>query len=184
MVYVGNRAFLPGRVVWLARRASISDIQLQVHGWWTANHRQHRVLGVPASMIASPPIPQRCWHCRRLGPAYVMAERSHAGWARDRLPVRLDSNDYSVASGAAIGRRIEIIADLNRVRVWCDGTLVADHVPGSGPCYIKRWCRSRTCPGRETAVRRKRLEQLLVVPHHVEVEQRRLADVRRLDSAP
>ena len=45
--------------------------------------------------------------------------------ARDHY-IRLDSNDYSVHP-AVIGRRIEIIADLSRVRAVCDGRLVADH---------------------------------------------------------
>jgi hypothetical protein len=53
------------------------------------------------------------------------------GWRRTtRLPrdhyVRLDANDYSV-DPAVIGRRIEVTADLARVRVWCDGKLAADH---------------------------------------------------------
>ena len=55
-----------------------------------------------------------------------------AGWvrastrlARDHY-VRLDSNDYSVHP-SVIGRRIEVIADLGRVRVLCDGRVVADH---------------------------------------------------------
>ena len=47
-----------------------------------------------------------------------------------RLPrdhyIRLDSNDYSVHP-AVIGRRIEVVADLHRVRAFCDGRLVADH---------------------------------------------------------
>jgi hypothetical protein len=53
------------------------------------------------------------------------------GWRSSlRLPrdhyVRLDSNDYSVHPGV-IGRRIEVIADLHRVRALCEGKLVADH---------------------------------------------------------
>jgi hypothetical protein len=40
--------------------------------------------------------------------------------------VRLDSNDYSVHP-EVIGRRIEVAADLGRVRVSCQGHLVADH---------------------------------------------------------
>ena len=53
------------------------------------------------------------------------------GWrASCRLPrdhyIRLDSNDHSVHP-AVIGRRIEIIADLQRVRAVCDGRPVADH---------------------------------------------------------
>lgn len=40
--------------------------------------------------------------------------------------MRLDGNDYSV-DPAVIGRRIEITADLARVKVTCDGRVVADH---------------------------------------------------------
>ena len=40
--------------------------------------------------------------------------------------MRLDGNDYSVHP-AVIGRRVEVAADLDRVRVSCDGQLVADH---------------------------------------------------------
>jgi Mu transposase, C-terminal domain len=40
--------------------------------------------------------------------------------------VRLGSNDYSV-DPTAIGRRVLVRADLDRVRVWCDGGGVADH---------------------------------------------------------
>ena len=54
------------------------------------------------------------------------------GWRSSlRLPrdhyVRLDSNDYSVHP-AVVGRRVEVTADLERVRVWCGGRLVAEHV--------------------------------------------------------
>ena len=53
------------------------------------------------------------------------------GWRVSlRLPrdhyVRLDSNDYSVHP-AAVGRRVEVAADLEQVRVWCEGRLVAKH---------------------------------------------------------
>jgi len=72
-----------------------------------------RIAADKAAMIALPPV----------APA--------TGWRRTvRLPrdhyVRLDSNDYSV-DPAVIGRRIEITADLSRVRVTCDGRTVADH---------------------------------------------------------
>jgi 3-phosphoglycerate kinase len=47
-----------------------------------------------------------------------------------RLPrdhyVRLDSNDYSVHPGA-VGRRVLVRADLDRVQAFCDGQQVADH---------------------------------------------------------
>ena len=53
------------------------------------------------------------------------------GWRTAlRLPrdhyIRLDANDYSVHP-AAVGRRVEVTADLERVRVGCEGRLVADH---------------------------------------------------------
>lgn len=54
------------------------------------------------------------------------------GWWRAslRLPrdhyVRIDTNDYSVHP-AAIGRRVEVVADLDQVQVTCDGVEVARH---------------------------------------------------------
>ena len=55
----------------------------------------------------------------------------HLGWRnRVRLGrdyyVRLDSNDYSV-DPTAIGRIVDVSADLNRVRVRMEGRVVADH---------------------------------------------------------
>jgi hypothetical protein len=55
----------------------------------------------------------------------------HLGW-RERVRlgrdyyVRLDTSDYSV-DPAAIGRMVDVSADLDRVRVRLDGRLVADH---------------------------------------------------------
>lgn len=40
--------------------------------------------------------------------------------------MRVDGNDYSVHP-SVIGRRIEVTADLDRVRALCDGKTVADH---------------------------------------------------------
>jgi hypothetical protein len=87
-----------------------------------ANQRQRRVLGCApadridadrAAMLGVPPVgPQTGW-------------RSSLRLPRDHY-VRLDANDYSVHP-AAVGRRVEVAADLNRVRVSCDGRLVADH---------------------------------------------------------
>lgn len=48
--------------------------------------------------------------------------RTHARLSRDHY-VWLDTNDYSVHP-AVVGRRIEVVADLARVRVWCAGRLV------------------------------------------------------------
>ena len=64
-------------------------------------------------MLSLPPVPP------------ATGWRSSTRLARDHY-VRLDSNDYSVHP-AVIGRRIEVVADLDRVRVFCEGRVVADH---------------------------------------------------------
>lgn len=66
-----------------------------------------------AAMLALPPVPL------------------HLGWRnRIRLPrdyyVRLDTNDYSV-DPRAIGRLVDVSADLERVRVRSNGKTIADH---------------------------------------------------------
>jgi transposase len=158
-----ERSFLPGREF-----AGPADFNAQL-GWFLgrANTRLHRVLGCRpadrieadrAAMIALPPV----------APA--------TGWRRwSRLPrdhyVRLDSSDYSVHP-SAIGRRIEITADLDRVQVRCDGQLVADH--------DRAWARHQTItdPGHLAAARALRRDRLEVIRPAAEpaVEIRRLAD--------
>jgi len=98
------------------------------------------------------------------------------GWRRSaRLPrdhyVRLDSNDYSVHP-SVIGRRIEITADLDRIRVSCDGQLAADH--------DRAWARHQTITDPDhlaaaSALRRDRLEVIRPAAETA-VEVRRLAD--------
>ena len=112
------------------------------------NTRAARALGcAPAdriaadrqAMLALPPVaPATGW-------------RSSARLARDHY-VRLDSNDYSVHP-AVIGRRIEVIADLDRVRVLCDGQVVADHE------RVWAWHQTITDPehARPQALRRQRV---------------------------
>jgi transposase len=111
-------SFLPGRTF-----HSPADFNAQLADWLAlANQRQRRVLGctptdrIDADRAAMLPLPP-------VAPV--------TGWASMlRLPrdhyVRLDSNDYSVHP-AAVGRRIQVGGDLDRVRVTCDGQLVADH---------------------------------------------------------
>ena len=95
------------------------------------------------------------------------------GWrASLRLPrdhyVRLDSNDYSVHP-AVIGRRIEVVAGLDRVRAWCGGQLVADHERAWS------WHQVITDPRHKAAaaaMRRQRVGMLRPVGPEPEVEQR------------
>lgn len=51
--------------------------------------------------------------------------REHVRLGRDCY-VRLGASDYSV-DPTVIGRMVEVLADLNRVRVRLDGGIVADH---------------------------------------------------------
>jgi transposase len=158
-----ERSFLPGRTF-----ISPGDFNTQLQGFLVrANTRQHRVLGCRpadriegdrAAMLALPPVPP------------TVGWRSSTRLARDHY-VRLDSNDYSVHPGV-IGRRIDIHADLNRVRVFCDGRLVADHE--------RIWARHQTISTADhlaaaRALRRDRLE-ILQPTREPDVEQRRLTD--------
>jgi transposase len=117
-------SFLPGRSF-----ASPADFNAQLVDWLAlVNQRRRRVLGCApadridadrAAMLPLPPV------------APVTGWRSSLRLPRDHY-VRLDSNDYSVHP-AAVGRRVEVAADLDQVRVWCDGRLVADH----GRCWAR-----------------------------------------------
>jgi transposase len=158
-----ERSFLPGRTF-----DSPADFNTQLQAWLQlANRRRKRSLGCApadriaadkAAMLALPPVPPS------------------TGWeATLRLPrdhyVRLDSNDYSVHP-SAVGRRILVRADLDRVQVWCEGCLVADHG--------RIWARHQTIsdPAHVKAAQMVRQQRLAVVPPaaQTEVEQRRLAD--------
>ena len=158
-----ERSFLPGRDF-----TGLADFNAQLAAWLAVvNTRTRRALGcAPAdritadrhAMLALPPVaPATGW-------------RSSVRLARDHY-VRLDSNDYSVHP-AVIGRRVEVIADLHRVRVVCDGKIAADHE------RIWAWHQTITDPGHHAAakaLRRQRVGVLRPAPEP-EVEQRCLAD--------
>lgn len=111
-------SFMPGRSF-----TSPADFNTQFTDWLgRANARVVRTTGTApvdrldadrAAMLPLPPIPL------------------HLGW-RNRLRlgrdyyVRIDTNDYSV-DPHVIGRIVDVTADLDRVRVRCDGRIVADH---------------------------------------------------------
>jgi transposase-like protein len=113
-----ERSFLPGRTF-----AGPDDFNRQLQDWLAvANGRTKRSLGCApseriaadkAAMLALPPVaPATGW-------------RASTRLAGDHY-VRIDSNDYSIHP-AVIGRRIELIVNLDRVTALCDGRLVADH---------------------------------------------------------
>jgi transposase len=155
-------SFLPGRTF-----ASPADFNAQLADWLQlVNRRDRRVLGCApthridadrAAMLSLPPVaPTTGW-------------RSSLRLPRDHY-LRLDANDYSVHP-SVIGRRVELTADLERVRAWCDGRLVADHQ--------RCWARHQTVsdPDHVTAARALRAEHRNAGHDQpTEVELRCLAD--------
>jgi len=111
-------SFLPGRSF-----SSPGDFNAQLEAWLIrANARWHRVLGCRpvdrfdtdrAAMLPLPPLTS------------ALGWRSTVRLPRDHY-VRLDSNDYSVHP-SAVGRRVEVAANLETATVRCAGRVVAEH---------------------------------------------------------
>jgi transposase len=159
-----ERSFLPGRTF-----TGSADFNAQISGWLSlVNTRVRRALGcAPTDRIAA--------DLERMLPLPPVAPAT--GWrastrlARDHY-VRLDGNDYSVHP-AVIGRRIEVVADLARVRVLYGGRSVADHE--------RAWARHQTISADEhvaaaRALRAERIGLLHQAPPAGEVEIRSLSD--------
>jgi transposase len=157
-----ERSFLPGRSF-----DGPADFNVQMGAWIAVvNTRARRALGCApsdriaadkAAMLALPPVaPATGW-------------RSSARLARDHY-VRLDSNDYSVHP-AVIGRRVEVVADLARVRVLCAGQVAADHERAWA------WHQTITDPEHHAAAKALRCQHagILRPAAAPEVEQRSLA---------
>ena len=156
-------SFLPGRSF-----TGPADFNAQLSGFFaTANRRWRRALGCApadriaagkAAMLSLPPVaPATGW-------------RSSVRLPRDYY-VRLDSNDYSV-DPAVIGRRLEVVADLDRVRAFCDGRVAADHE--------RIWARHQTLtdPAHWAAAQALRRQRLTMVrpPAEPDVQIRCLDD--------
>jgi transposase len=160
-------SFLPGR-----RFGSPTEFNLQLEEWLVrANTRQHRRLGCR-------PIDR--WEADRAAMVALPPVAPVAGWRlATRLPrdhyVRLDSNDYSVHP-AAVGRRVEVTADLEVVRVNCAGQVVA--------CHPRCWADHQTItdPGHAQAAAMMRQARHLAGhrPADTPVAHRDLADYDRV----
>ena len=156
-------SFLPGRSF-----TGPADFNAQLGEFFArANRRWRRAMGcAPADRIAAdkaamltlPPV----------APA--------TGWrASLRLPrdyyLRYDTNDYS-ADPSVIGRRIEVVTGLERIRAFCDGRVIADHE--------RIWARHQTLTDEAhrraaAALRRDRLH-VIRPPAEPQVQIRCLAD--------
>ena len=158
-----ERSFLPGRSF-----TGPHDFNAQLQQWLAlVNTRRRRALGCAPTdritadrqaMLALPPVPP------------VTGWRSSRRLPRDHY-IRLDSNDYSIHP-AVIGRRVEVVADLHRVRGFCDGRLVADHD------RIWGWHQTISDPEHVSAARALRRDRLGVIgpARELEVQTRRLSD--------
>ncbi|HET6751581.1 MAG TPA: IS21 family transposase [Actinomycetes bacterium] len=158
-----ERSFLPGRSF-----GSPAEFNRALGAWLaTVNTRRRRALGCAptdrigadrSAMLTLPPV------------APVLGWRAGTRLARDHY-VRLDSNDYSVHP-SVIGRRVEVVADLTRVQVFCDGKVVADHE------RVWAWHQSLSDPEHVAAAKALRRTRLAVLrpASEPEVQQRCLAD--------
>jgi transposase len=154
-------SFLPGRAF-----TGPDDFNLQLTGWLErANQRHHRRiecrpvdrLGVDlAAMVELPPVPP------------LVGWRTSTRLGRDHY-VRVASNDYSVHP-SAIGRLVEVVADLEQVTVTCAGQIVARH----DRCWDVH--QSLTDPDHAEAAQKMRRTTLKAVtsPAQTEVEVRQL----------
>jgi len=120
-------SFMPGRVF-----ASPQDFNDQFSAWLvTANARKVRTIKarpidlVKVDKAAMLPLPPAVLH---------LGWRNHLRLGRDYY-VRVDTSDYSVHP-CAIGGRVDVTADLEKVRVRHGGRLVAEH--------DRRWARGMT----------------------------------------
>ena len=160
-------SFLPGRSF-----TSPADFNTQLIDWLRrANQRQHRRLGCR---------PVDRWAADRTAMLELPPVAPVTGWRlTTRLPrdhyVRLDSNDYSVHP-SAVGRRVQVVADLEEVVVTCDGAEIARHAR----CWADH--QSITDPDHSAAAAALRQERRLVsVPKaDTTVEHRSLTDYDRL----
>ncbi len=143
-------SFMPGRSF-----ASPADFNVQFGQWLqVANRRVVRTIKARpvdliehdrSRMLPLPPVPLHLgWRERvRLGRDYY---------------VRLDASDYSV-DPTAIGRMVDITADLDRVRARLDGRLLADHA--------RVWARGATVTDPDHVRAAARLRELARTPRPV-----------------
>ncbi|GII82587.1 transposase [Sphaerisporangium siamense] len=160
-------SFLPGRSF-----TGPHDFNTQLAQWLVrANQRIHRRLHCrPAdrwqadhqAMLELPPVPP------------VTGWRHTTRLPRDHY-VRLDSNDYSVHPGV-IGRRIEVVADLEHITVTCQGQPVARHER----CWADHQTITDPAHAAAAAQLRKTHRAPASCPAELQVEQRALTDYDRM----
>jgi transposase len=159
-------SFMPGRAF-----TSPMDFNAQFSDWLQlANRRIVRTIkqrpidrldADRAAMLALPPVPlQLGWrNTVRLGRDYY---------------VRLDTSDYSV-DPSAIGRIVDVAADLERVSVRLEGRVVADHA--------RIWARGATVTDATHVEIAKRLREQFNTPRPVNTAEDLTRDLADYDRA-
>jgi transposase len=159
-------SFLPGRSFDCPQ-----EFNAQLTGWLVkANARLHR-------SIEARPVDR--WEADRAAMLPLPPVAPQVGWRGSlRLPrdhyVRVDANDYSV-DPAVVGRRVEVEADLEQVRVSCAGRLVADHPR----CWARGQSITDPAHAKAAAALRAAHRLAVVPPVETDVQQRDLADYDR-----
>jgi transposase len=157
-------SFMPGRSF-----SGPDDFNAQLEGWLAhrANVRHHRriecrpadrIVTDRAAMVALPPVRP------------VVGWRTATRLGRDHY-VRIASCDYSVHP-SAIGRLVEVVADLEQVKVTCGGQSVAAHPR----CWAAHQTITDPAHAQAAAVLRRSRLQIAQAPADTEVEQRQLSD--------
>ena len=159
-------SFMPGRTF-----VSPADFNTQFGDWLQlANSRIVRTVKARpvdrldtdrAAMLPLPPIPlQLGWRGRvRLGRDYY---------------VRLDSNDYSV-DPTAIGRLVDVTADLDRVRVRLEGRVITEHA--------RIWARGSTITDPAHVATAKLLREQFQRPRAITIDDELTRDLADYDRA-
>ena len=159
-------SFIPGRTF-----VSPTDFNTQFSDWLQlANSRVVRTVKARpvdrldadrAGMLPLPPIPlQLGWRGRvRLGRDYY---------------VRVDSNDYSV-DPTAIGRLVDVTADLERVRVRLDGRVITEHA--------RVWARGSTVTDPAHVATAKLLREQFQRPRAISLDDELTRDLADYDRA-
>jgi transposase len=159
-------SFMPGRTF-----ASPADFNTQFSDWLQlANSRVVRTVKARpvdrldsdrAAMLPLPPIPlQLGWRGRvRLGRDYY---------------VRVDSNDYSI-DPTAIGRLVDVNADLERVRVRLGGRVITEHA--------RVWARGSTITDPAHVATAKLLREQFQQPRAITIDDDLTRDLADYDRA-
>ena len=159
-------SFLPGRTF-----TSPADFNAQLAGWLRAGEQPpapaHRGAARPTGR---PPTGPRCWRCRRSPPAVGLAQPRPGC----RATTTCGSTPTTTRSHPrAIGRRVEVVADLEQVTVTCAGAVGRPPRRGAGPGTRPSPTPPTPQAGRRDCAARRQRQRPPPAAADVEVDRRR-----------